>query len=143
MVGSEANGRSGERLAALERWRDTVDNERGTIMGDIGYMRGMLESLSSTMTANFRELGERLTAIENQLDERPSRAELKTAEGQIKSAERQIESIRAKTKGGLTKFEITGPGNFSFKLFGVSGVTIVLVVFLLALLVALWFLLKK
>lgn len=146
MVGSETNGARAlsDRLAAIERWRDTVDTERGTIMGDLGYIRGTIETLSTLMSANFKELGDRLSAIEEQLDERPSRAELKTAE---RNAERQIESIRAKTKGGITKFEITGPQNFAMKLFGVSGVTIVIVVFLLfvliAAVVAIYFLLKK
>ena len=142
MVGSEPNGarQVADRLAAIERWRDTVDTERGTIMRDLGYIGGTIESLSTKMSDHFKELGERLAAIEDQLNERPSRAE-------FKSAERQIESIRAKTKGGFTKFEITGPKNFAMKLFGVSGVTIVVVVFLLfvlvAVLVAIWFLVRK
>ena len=126
-----ANGYD-RRIGALERWRDAVDEERGAIMGDLGEIKGFMKGLPGQMMS----IENRLANIEEKIEERPSRTE-------FQEAERQIESIRAKSKVGLlSKLEVTGPAGMSFKLFGVSGVTIVLVFFLIVVIFALWFLRK-
>jgi hypothetical protein len=123
------------RIDALERWRDKVDDERGTIMGDLGMIRGLLEGLKE----DFDDVKTRLSHIEDKLEERPSRAE-------IQRLDRDVDSLRAKANNkirGWTKFEVTGPGGMKFKLLGVSGVTIVLVLLLAVIGVTLILLLKK
>jgi hypothetical protein len=124
------------RLDALERWRDKVDDERGTIMGDLGMIRGLLEGIKD----DFADVKTRLSNIEDKIEERPSRTE-------IQKLDRDIDSLRAKAKDskirGWTKFEVTGPGGMKFKLLGVSGVTIVLVLLLAVIGVTLILLLKK
>lgn len=124
------------RLDALERWRDNVDQERGTIMGDLGTIRGLLEGLKE----DFVDVRGRLAAIEDKLEDRPSRAEMQ-------KLDRNVESLRAKAKDskfrGWTRLEVKGPGGLTFKLFGFSGATIVLVVFLAVVVVTLVLLLKK
>jgi archaellum component FlaC len=120
------------RLSALERWRDVIDNERGQIMGELGEIKGLMSGVGTQMAGIVTQL----EGIREQLEERPSRSE-------YKETERQIESIRAKTTTGLlSKLEVTGPGGMTFKLFGVSGVTIVLVFFLIVMILALWILRK-
>jgi hypothetical protein len=121
-----SNSEFDRRLGALEKWRDVIDLERGQIMGELGEIKGLMQGLG-------QDVGRRLTSIEDKLEERPSRTE-------FKEAERQIQSIRAKTGkiGVLSELEVTGPGNMKFKLLGVSGVTIVLVFFLIVVIVALW-----
>lgn len=130
---SEMDGRNlDRRISALEKWRDAIDTERGAIMGELGEIKGLMKGNGAQMTT----ISERLTGIEDKLEERPSRTE-------FKEAERRIESIRARTKGlNLSQLEVTGPGNMKFKLLGVSGVTIVLVFFLVVVIAALW-LVKK
>lgn len=126
-----ANGYD-RRIGALERWRDAVDEERGKFMAELGEIKGYTKVLPTQMTA----ITDRLSAIEEKLDERPSRTE-------FKEAERQIQSIRAKAaKGIFSKMKVTGPGNMSFELFGVSGIVIVLVFFFIVVIFALWFLRK-
>jgi len=128
---TDANGYD-RRLSSLERWRDLIDEERGKIMGELGEIKGLMTGVGVQMTG----ITSQLEGIKEQLEERPSRTE-------FKEAERQIQSIRAKsTTGLLSKLEIQGPGNMSFKLLGVSGVTIVLTLFLVVVIAALWFLKK-
>lgn len=127
-------GESG-RIDALERWRDKVDDERGTIMGDLGMIRGLLEGLKD----DFGDVKDRLDNIEAKLEERPSRAE-------IQKLDRDVTSLRAKANDkirGWTKLEVKGPGGLQFKLLGVSGVTIVLVLLLAVIVVTLILLFKK
>lgn len=119
-----------KRISALERWRDLVDGERGQIMRELGEIKGLMSGVGIQMT----NMNGQLEGIVAKLEERPSRTE-------FKETERQIASIRAKsTTGLLSKLEVTGPGGMTFKLFGVSGVTIVLVFFLIVIILALWIL---
>jgi hypothetical protein len=125
------------RLSALERWRDAVDTERGTIMADVSRV----ETLVGTVKDEVHRVHDRLDTIFEKLEERPSHAELK-------EVERGLESVRAKTnKPRGSEFELSGPQKWKMRLSGVSGVTIVLVLLLVVLLVgfivALFFLLKK
>lgn len=120
------------RLSSLERWRDIVDGERLQIAGELGEIKGLMTGVSTQMT----NINSQLAGIVERLEERPSRTE-------FKEAERQIASIRAKSTADLlSKLEVTGPGGMTFKLFGVSGVTIVLVFFLIVVILALWILRK-
>lgn len=128
------------RLSSLERWREAIDFERGQIMRELGEMKGLMEGVGTQMSGVGTQMSDvvrQLEGIREQLEERPSRTE-------FKETERQIQSIRAKSKVGLlSKLEVTGPGGLSFKLFGVSGVTIVLVFLLIVVIFALWFLRVK
>jgi predicted nucleic acid-binding Zn-ribbon protein len=119
------------RLASLERWRDIVDGERLQIASELGEIKGLMTGVSTQMTS----INSQLAGIVESLEERPSRTE-------FKETERQIQSIRAKATGFLSKMEIQGPGNMSFKLLGFSGVTIILALFLIVVIAALWFLKK-
>lgn len=127
------------RLLSLERWREAIDFERGQIMGDIGEMKGLMKGVGVQIAGvgtQMTDIVKQLEGIKEQLEERPSRTE-------FKETERQIASVRAKaTTGLLSKLEVTGPGGMTFKLFGVSGVTIVLVLFLIVVIFALWILRK-
>lgn len=129
----------GRRITALEKWRDAIDSERGLIMHDLGELKGLMEGVGNQMTGVGTQMAGivgQLEGIKEQLEERPSRTE-------FKETNRQIESIRAKsTTGLLSKLEVTGPGGMTFKLFGVSGVTIVFVFFLIVVVFALWILRK-
>jgi len=123
------------RLDALERWRDQVDSERGTIMGDLGEVRGLLSGLRQDVA----EVKTVLTSIQERLEDRPSRAEMQ-------KIDRDVGSLRAKAENkirGWTKLKVSGPAGLKFELLGVSGVTIVVVFFLIALLIALFFVMKK
>lgn len=129
---AEMNDGYDKRISALERWRDLVDGERGQIMRELGEIKGLMTGVGTQMTS----MTSQLEGIVEKLEGRPSRTE-------FNETERQIASIRAKsTTGLLSKLEVTGPGGMTFKLFGVSGVTIVLVFFLIVVIFALW-LLKK
>lgn len=132
------NGQAAQRLAALERWRDTVDAERGTIMGEMGRFGAVLEAIKEQSTGfegrfdRFaRSIETRLAAIEDKLEERPSRAE-------FMQTRRDVDSIRAKAKWPrFSRLEVEGPANLKFRLWGVSGVTIVLALLLIVALIAL------
>lgn len=127
------------RLSSLERWREAIDFERGQIMGEIGELKGLMEGVGTQMAGVGTQMAgvvNQLEGIKEKLEERPSRTE-------FKETNRQIESIRAKAKGVFSKLEVTGPGGMSFKLFGVSGVTIVFVFLLIVMIFALWFLRTK
>lgn len=139
------------RLEALERWRDAVDDERGTIMRELGEFKGLLtgvrDQIRDQTTAMSRELSVqmqlvngRLDGIEDKLDERPSQVELQKLESQLS---RSVESIRAKTRPKLSEIEIRLSKDRSIKLFGFSGLTIVVTTLLLVTLAALWLVTKK
>jgi len=139
------------RLEALERWRDAVDDERGTIMRELGEFKGLLTgvrdqirdqttALSREFSAQVQLVNGRLDSIEDKLDERPSQAELQKVEAQLS---RSLDSIRAKTKPKLSEIEIQISKDRRIKLFGFSGVTIVVTTLLLVTLAALWLVTKK
>lgn len=127
------------RISALERWRDVIDNERGQIMGELGEIKGLMTGVGTQMAGIVSQL----EGIREQLEERPSRTEYKETERQIASIRAKGKELEAKTSVGLlSKLEVTGPGGMTFKLFGVSGVTIVVVFFLIVMILALWILRK-
>jgi len=98
------------RVRSLEQWRDKVDEDRGVIMGELGEIRGTQQAILA-----------QLTALSDKLDDRPSRVEM--------------EAMQKKSRSlfpALTKMEVEGPWNLKFKLFGVSGITIVVVLSVIA-----------
>lgn len=97
------------RVRSLEQWRDKVDEDRGVIMGELGEIRGTQQAILS-----------QLTALSDKLDDRPSRVEME--------AMKKSRSLFP----ALTKMEVEGPWNLKFKLFGVSGITIVVVLSVIA-----------
>lgn len=103
------------RVAALERWRDKVDEERGVIMGELGEVKGMLSAVSE-------QLSEQLQGISARLDERPSRVEMEAFQ------KKQRHSIFPQ----ITQMEVEGPWNMKFRLFGVSGIVIVIAIAVIA-----------
>jgi hypothetical protein len=126
------------RLDALERWRDKVDDERGAIAADFGRFDGLMESLKEFISSRFDKIDNRLSDLEGNIGERPSRSEF----------DRDLTSIRAKVgKGKITELLINLPGKINMKLVGVSGITIVIVVmlFIIALVsvTAVWLTLRK
>jgi hypothetical protein len=126
------------RVTSLERWREAVDLERGTIMHDLGSINATLTAVQHTTEAQSTHMDElrdliedRFNSLRDLIEERPSRTEL----------DRDLTSIRAKAKGpiaALSEFEITGPGNVKLRLFGVSGITIVLALAVIVLGLLFW-----
>jgi len=122
------------RLTSLERWREAVDHERGVIMRDLGSFQATLDAISSQVSQLNLQVTTRLDGISDKLDDRPSRSEF----------DRDMDSIRAKTriKPSLTKLDLILPGNIRVKLLGVSGITIVLALLLIASAIVFWILHK-
>jgi hypothetical protein len=98
------------RVRSLEQWRDKVDEDRGVIMGELGEIRGTQQAI----------LGQ-LTALSEKLDDRPSRVELQNA----------MKSPRSSMRPKLTEMEVMGPWGLKLRLFGVSGIVILLIATLL------------
>ncbi len=96
-------------LDSHERRLAMLESERGEIAGELGGMKVMLEGQ-----------GKQLTAIQDLLEERPSRVEF----AQMNA---RVESVRARSRlpSPSQDFELEGPGGFKAKLSGFSGVTIV------------------
>lgn len=103
---------SDDLVASLDRRVSTLEEERGEIAGELGGMRAMLESQ-----------GHQLTAIQDLLEERPSRVEF----AQMNA---RVESVRARARAPMPSqdFELVGPGGFKASLRGFSGFTIVVTV---------------
>jgi hypothetical protein len=122
------------RVYALERWREAVDLERGSIMHDLGAISSSITAIKENNAELSKLIENRFNDVLERIEERPSRSEF----------DRDLASIRAKAKGPigrLSKLEIVLPGGAKFKLFGVNGVTIVLALVVIVLGLLLW--LKK